>query len=159
MTISPLQFFSPEGPCPSFAKKGALLWLVLLAACTLTQRKRVSVITERQKIELNNLVSPLTASDSLDIFNEETKKKDGPVLGEILYLRIFNSKVLPADNNLAEELALRVCKKIYPRIPHGNQYILWKLQFVNSPESGSLQLQKIFNFIPEELEGNPAAKN
>lgn len=132
-----------------------LLLITITTSCTLSHRKRIDVISGKQQIELNSLVAPLAASDSLNIFNEETKKKDGIILGEILYLRIYNARALPADDNQAENLALRICVKIKPFIPNGNKYTLWKVQFATATKNNSLQLQKIFNFIPEELEEKP----
>lgn len=141
---------------PGLTPRGKLVLSVLMitllqTSCKLTQRKRIEVVSNPQQVFLNTQAGNLAAADSLEIFNEETKNKAGKVLGEILYLRFYQSKNLPADNNQAEMLAMQVCKKLWPFIPNGTQYTLWKVQFVTQKSGGPLELQKIFNFIPEEL--------
>lgn len=139
---------------------GALqIWLligciILSSSCTLTTQKRLEVLNRLQEKEINAKILPLAKSDSVQVFNEVTSKRNGDVLAEILYLRIYQSKLLPADNNLAEVLAKNICRVIWPVVPDGRKYTLWKLQFVKEKGGNRVQLQKIFNFLPSEIVKN-----
>ena len=108
---------------------------------------------QQQLSDLNQTLQPLVQSDSLSVFEELTISRRNEKLGDILYIMLYGSKNLPADNNQAEALAKKACNAIFPQIPSPRKYGLWKIQFA-ARHMEETRLQKVFNFIPSEL-NNP----
>jgi hypothetical protein len=109
---------------------------------------------QQQLSDLNQTLQPFVQSDSLSVFEELTISRRNEKLGDILYIRLYGSKNLPADNNQAEALAKKVCNALFPQIPSPRKYSLWKIQFAAKHAEKETRLLKVFNFVPSEL-NNP----
>lgn len=128
-----------------------LVSLLLITACRLTKRERIELFNQQQLSTINELVKPLVETDSVRVFDEITVNRRNEKLGEILYIRLYGSKKLPADNNQAEALARKACNLIIPKLTSPEKYILWKVQFASKNAEEETFLQKIFNFVPSEI--------
>jgi len=128
-----------------------LLLCLFIFSCNEIRRERVDVISSELQIELNNRIQNIAATDSLRIFDEVTYRKDTNRIADILHIRLFGSKTLPADNNKAEKLAMEICKLIYPLIPRAVSFTLFKVQFVKMISRNEVSIQKVINFLPREI--------
>jgi len=126
--------------------------IITLASCRLTDRTRVDIASSGLQTDLNRQIQHLVHTDSIRIFEEITAKKSGEQLGNILYIQLYGAKKIPADNNIAEQLAKKICLLIVPQIPKSENSNLWKIQFVDRYASGRTSIHKIFNFIPAEIQ-------